>query len=146
LGTAENPDAKAKASSAIRDAADTWETLEGLVRVVSIAIKALGQMSVLVQAFGSNMDVQLFLIICVLRPWLSATSWYGYMPLGEWRFQEELYYIDCCNFDQEYYTMVTNARWLSMKTLFELGTDVSFKKEVLGSNLDEYINSGTQTV
>jgi hypothetical protein len=42
--------------------------------------------------------------------------------------------------------MVTNAKWLSMKTLFELGTDISFKKEVLGNNLDGHINSGTPLV
>jgi hypothetical protein len=83
LGTAEAPDAATKASGAIKDAADTWETFQGLANTVSIAIKALGQMSVLVQAFGSNMDVQMFLIICVLRPWLSISSWHNFMPLGE---------------------------------------------------------------
>ncbi|KAG9103481.1 hypothetical protein FRC06_010463 [Ceratobasidium sp. 370] len=41
----------------------------------------------------------------------------------------------------KYYTMVTNNSWLSMTTLFELGTDPKYKKEVLGNNLDKHIIS-----
>ncbi|KAG8714631.1 hypothetical protein FRC08_011671, partial [Ceratobasidium sp. 394] len=122
LATAESPDMKTKFSSAEQSARKAWETLDGLIEIIYLSIKAIGQISVLVQAFGANVDAQLLWVICVFRPWVSTTWWSNFSSL-------------------EYYTMVTNNSWLSMTTLFELGTDPAYKKEVLGNNLDKHITS-----
>ncbi|CCO28929.1 Putative multidrug export ATP-binding/permease protein SAS1788 [Rhizoctonia solani AG-1 IB] len=42
---------------------------------------------------------------------------------------------------QVYYAMVTDARWLRMTALFDLGTKPSYKKEIIADNLEEFVNS-----
>jgi hypothetical protein len=37
--------------------------------------------------------------------------------------------------------MVTDARWLRMTALFDLGTKPSYKKEIIADNLEEFVNS-----
>ncbi|KAG8751397.1 hypothetical protein FRC12_012459 [Ceratobasidium sp. 428] len=122
LATAESPDTKTKLSGAAQSATDAWTTLDRLIDTTYIGIKAIGQILVLVQAFGANVDVQLLWTICILRPWVSTAWWSQFTSL-------------------EYYTMVTNNSWLTMMTLFELGTNLDYKKEVLGNSLDKYIIS-----
>ncbi|KAG8746018.1 hypothetical protein FRC10_006357 [Ceratobasidium sp. 414] len=122
LATTESPDNTTKLSSAEQSARKAWETLDGLIETVYISINTIGQILVLVRAFGANVDTQLLWVICIFRPWVSTTWWSNFTSL-------------------EYYTMVTNNSWLSMMTLFELGTDPKYRKEVLGNNLDKHIIS-----
>ncbi|QRW05507.1 ABC transporter [Ceratobasidium sp. AG-Ba] len=58
---------------------------------------------------------------CVAQPLLSSLKLQSYIGM------------------QGYYAMITNKSWLGMNALFELGTDNSYKKEVLGGNLSRYV-------
>lgn len=39
--------------------------------------------------------------------------------------------------------MVTDTRWMRMDALYSLGTSIEYKKEVIGDNLQGYIDSRT---
>jgi hypothetical protein len=140
--TANNPNTSSKVSSAIAFSDHAWRTVEGIVTVISIAAGALGQASVLSKVFGLHWDVPLFLVMCVAQPLLSSLKLRAYIGMqGGWDCSCHSSYLR--SFVSECYTMVTNQSWLRMKAFFELGTNNSYKKEVLGSNLAQYINSGT---
>ncbi|KAF8609562.1 P-loop containing nucleoside triphosphate hydrolase protein [Ceratobasidium sp. AG-I] len=123
LTAANNPDINTKMQSAIAYSSRAWGTMEGIVSVLSIAAGAVGQVSVLSRVFGLHWDVPLFVVMCVAQPLVSSLKMQAYIGM------------------QEFYAMVTNQSWLRMKALFELGTDNSYKKEVLSNNLSEHINS-----
>ena len=126
--------------NAIAYSSRAWDTVEGIVGVLSIAAGAVGQVSVLSQVFGLHWDVPLFVVMCVAQPLVSSLKMQAYLGMQGKKLSpyEEFRLLIAV---VEFYAMVTNQSWLRMKALFELGTDNSYKKEVLSNNLSTYINT-----
>lgn len=81
LTAANNPDNNTKMQSAIAYSSRAWETVQGIVSVVTIAAGAVGQFSVLSQVFGLHWDVPLFLVMCVVQPLLSSLKMRTYLGM-----------------------------------------------------------------
>ncbi|KAG9087467.1 hypothetical protein FRC07_012819, partial [Ceratobasidium sp. 392] len=123
MSTANNPAVSAKVQSAIAFSDRSWSTIATITTVLSIIAGAVGQISVLSRVFGLHWDVPLFLVMCVAQPLLSSLKLRSFIGM------------------QGYYAMITNSSWLRMNALFELGTNNLYKKEVIGSDLEQYINA-----
>ncbi|KAG8704356.1 hypothetical protein FRC09_003602 [Ceratobasidium sp. 395] len=123
MATANNPAVSAKVQSAATFSDRSWGAVEAIATILSITAGAVGQASVLSRIFGLHWDVPLVLIMCIAQPLLSSLKLRSFIGM------------------QGYYAMVTNANWLRMNALFDLGTNNSYKKEVLGSDLGQYINT-----
>ncbi|KAF8606642.1 P-loop containing nucleoside triphosphate hydrolase protein [Ceratobasidium sp. AG-I] len=121
LTTAENPDVQSKTSRASGYFASAWTILEGLVEFISIAAEVSGQASVLAQVVKSHQHAKMFGLICLARP-LATQLWHS-------------------GGSDSYYAMITDNRWLRMDALYSLGTSTTYKKEVIGDNLQGYINT-----
>ncbi|CAE6431870.1 unnamed protein product [Rhizoctonia solani] len=121
LATSDNPDVQSKTARASGWFASAWSILEGLASLLAVGAEVCGQVSVLTGVIGSRQDAKLFALLCVARP-------VGLIAFIRSR-------------SESYYAMVTDARWLRMQALFDLGTKSGYKKEVIVDNLEEFINS-----
>ncbi|CEL55421.1 ATP-binding cassette, subfamily B, bacterial [Rhizoctonia solani AG-1 IB] len=121
LTTSENPDVQSKTSRASAWFASPWSVLEGLASLLAVGAEVSGQVSVFAGMMGSRQDAKLFALVCIAR------------PLGLVAFIKSRHNL--------YYAMVTDARWLRMTALFDLGTKPSYKKEIIADNLEEFVNS-----
>ncbi|KAG8736512.1 hypothetical protein FRC10_009223 [Ceratobasidium sp. 414] len=118
---AENPDIKSKTSRVSSYYASAWTILEGIVELISIVAEISGQVSVMAQVVKTHERAGLFVLLIIARP--LAFQFMRSSRVGS------------------YYCMLTDSRWLRMNALFDLGTDVDYKKEVIADNLEGYINS-----
>ncbi|KAJ1307532.1 hypothetical protein OPQ81_001629 [Rhizoctonia solani] len=121
LATSDNPDVKSKTTRASGWFASAWSILEGFASLLAVAAEVSGQVSVLTQVIGSRQDAKLFALMCVARP----LGLIAFLKSGR----------------DMYYAMITDARWLRMEALFDLGTKSAYKKEVIADNLEGFINS-----
>ncbi|KAG8763603.1 hypothetical protein FRC11_000862 [Ceratobasidium sp. 423] len=121
LATSDSPDVRSKTARASGWFASAWSILEGLASLMAVGAEVSGQVSVLSRVIGSRQDAKLFALLCVAR------------PLAGILFSRSR--------NHRYYAMVTDARWLRMDALFDLGTKTSYKKEVIADNLEGFINS-----
>ncbi|QRV76605.1 hypothetical protein RhiJN_04620 [Ceratobasidium sp. AG-Ba] len=121
MATATNPAVSAQVQKAIAFSENSWRCVEGIVTIMSIMAGTFGQVLVLSKTFELHWDTPLLLATCVAQPLLSSLKLQSYIGM------------------QGYYAMITNKSWLRMNALFELGTDNSYKKEVLGGNLSRYV-------
>ncbi|KAF8606626.1 P-loop containing nucleoside triphosphate hydrolase protein [Ceratobasidium sp. AG-I] len=121
IDTAEDPDIESRMDQATKSGFDALSVLEGLVESIGIFTELAGHFSVMGQVLGSRNDAKIFGLLCIAR------------PLANYAFiHREI---------NRYYAMVTNPHWLRMKALHTLGTEIQYKKEVLGGGLAGYINS-----
>ncbi|KAF8754384.1 (ABC) transporter [Rhizoctonia solani] len=121
LATSENPDVQSKTSRASAWFASPWSILEGLASLLAVIAEVSGQVSMFFRMMDSRQDARLFAFLCVAR------------PLGFFAFVKTRHGL--------YYSMVTDARWLRMQALFDLGTKSSYKKEIIADGLEGFINS-----
>ncbi|KAG8699795.1 hypothetical protein FRC08_005099 [Ceratobasidium sp. 394] len=75
----------------------------------------------MIQVIKSRQDSWLFFGICTARALFSEFAW---------RFR-----------GTAYYTQITDLRWLRMESLFSIGTANEYKQDMLGDNLEEYLNT-----
>ncbi|CAE6516035.1 unnamed protein product [Rhizoctonia solani] len=121
LATSDSPDVQSKTERASGWFASAWSILEGLASLMAVGAEVSGQVSVLSRVIGSRQDAKLFALLCMARPLAGI--------------------VFSRSRNERYYAMITDARWLRMEALFDLGTKKSYKKEVIADNLEEFINS-----
>ncbi|KAG9105349.1 hypothetical protein FRC07_009358 [Ceratobasidium sp. 392] len=119
--TSEDSTIRAKFDRASGYSASAWAIIENVSNFVSMAVELISQTSVMIQVMRSRQDSWLFFIVCMARSL--------FMELA-WRIE-----------GTTFYTRVTDLRWLRMESLFEMGTSSEYKQDMLGDNLQEYINA-----
>ncbi|KAG8748266.1 hypothetical protein FRC10_007656 [Ceratobasidium sp. 414] len=119
--TSEDPTVQNRFGRAEGYSSSAWAIIENVSNFVSIAVEFIGQTSVMIQVIKSRRDSWLFFGICMARALFSEfTS----------RFR-----------GTEYYTRITDPGWLRMESLFKIGTTNEYKQDMLGDNLEGYLNT-----
>ncbi|CAE6355230.1 unnamed protein product [Rhizoctonia solani] len=121
LGPSEDPAIEAKISRVTGYSSEAWTSLSSLIDIMSSMGEVIAIASILKGQLISPEGVNLFGVWALVSPLMSELHGDGDGKV--------------------FYAKVTNHSWIRMEALSQLGTYGFYKKELLSSSLEDYINS-----
>ncbi|CAE6524067.1 unnamed protein product [Rhizoctonia solani] len=120
LGPSEDPDLVSKITRVTGYTSEAWSALSNLIDVLSSAGEVIAIASILKGQLVSPEGVNIFGVWALISPLVSELHGNGE--------------------GKAFFAKITNQDWIRMEALSEFGTRSSYKKHVLSSCLEDYIN------
>ncbi|KAH7338087.1 P-loop containing nucleoside triphosphate hydrolase protein [Rhizoctonia solani] len=120
LGPSENPDLVSKITRVTGYSSEAWSSLSSIIDILSSTGEVIAIASMLKGQLISPEGVNLFGVWALISPLVSELHGHGE--------------------GRAFFAKITNQDWIRMKALSDLGTWDSYKKEILSSGLENYIN------
>lgn len=124
---------------ATNSSSNAWSILQGVAEVVAVISETVGLVSALKQLLESHQGAKTFALTCLIPPLVSELHWIQGQTrecrITDRKDKTPAYMLSA------FYAIITNTDWLNMRALFALGTQSTYKKEVLSSGLEGHIDS-----
>ncbi|KEP52346.1 putative phosphate ABC transporter, ATP-binding protein [Rhizoctonia solani 123E] len=121
LGPTEDPAIESKISRVTGYSSEAWSSLSSIIDILSSTGEVIAIASILKGQLISPEGVNLFGIWALISPLVSELHGHGDGKV--------------------FYAKITNQNWIRMEAFSQLGNWNCYKKEILSSGLEEYINS-----